>query len=208
MTRGAKLAVALAAATLFTSCFWSHKDAEVVPEGAPKVTVPAESLWDPNAAEDPVLAYQLRLATEPHNPALYNNLGNLYVQRNWMPAAIDAYKKAIDLDPDSAIAWNNLGTAYLKLGEEGQAMNAFQKSVKIDERYALGWYNIGVIHDRRGEYDAAIENYLKAAALKPGILDVETNPQAVNNPHMMVVRLRHYLEEEGGMALPLQKMPE
>jgi len=208
MTRGGSLATALAGAMLLTSCFSSHKAASVAPDDVNAVPVPAESLWDPNAAEDPVLTYQLRLATEPDNPALYNNLGNLYVQRNWMKPALEVYKKAIKLDPDSPIAWNNIGTAYLKMGDDGQAMDAFRKSVKIDDKYALGWYNMGVIYDEHGDYDSAIEYYLKAAALKPGILDVKDNPQVVNNRHLTVLRLRRYLEEEGGMALPLENMPE
>jgi len=175
------------------------------PAGVP---VDAATLWDPNALQDPIVTYRLRLATDPDNTALHNNLGNLYVLRNWMEEAIREYRKAIDLAPNSSVVWNNLGTAYMKLGKRGDAMSAFRRAVQIDPRYALAWYNIGVIHDEERDYEGAIEMYLKAASLNPAVLDSSENPQVVNNRHLTAVRLRRYLEEEGNLALPLEPMPE
>lgn len=172
------------------------------------VTVSAESLFDPEAARDPVITYRLRLATEPSNPALHNNLGNLYVLRGWMDEAVKSYKRALKLNPDLAIAWNNLGTAYLKQGDLGQAMSAFRTAVEKDPRYALAWYNMAVIHDANGEYEKMLDTYLKAISLQPSLLSAEVNPQVVNNRHLMAIRVRRYLEEEGNAALPLEAMPE
>ena len=198
---------ALAAAFLVTACAGGGASS-ALSSGPSSVLVDASTLWDPNAAQDPIVSYRLRLATEPGNPALHNNLGNLYVLRNWMDEAVREYKRAIDLDPVSPIAWNNLGTAYMKMGKRGAALGAFKRAVKNDGRYALAWYNIGVIYDAQGKYDDAIEMYLKAASFRPEILDIGENPQVVNNRHLQAVRLRRYLEEEGNLALPLESMPE
>jgi tetratricopeptide (TPR) repeat protein len=198
---------ALAALCLTIACAGGGASSTISSDPT-SVHVDASTLWDPNVAQDPIVSYRLRLATEPRNPALHNNLGNLYVLRNWMDEAVREYKQAIDLDPVSPIAWNNLGTAYMKMGKQGPALSAFQRAVKNDGRYALGWYNIGVIYDAQGKYDEAIEMYLKAASFKPEILDVKENPQAVNNRHLQAVRLRRYLEQEGNLALPLESMPE
>jgi len=176
--------------------------------GAAPVSVDAATLWDPNSAKDPVVIYRLRLDTEPNNPALHNNLGNLYVQRNWMDEAVGEYRIAIDLDPFSATAWNNLGTAFHKMGKRSAAMSAFERATKIDPRYALAWYNIGTLYDEDGDYDRSVDMYLKAASLKPDILEPEVNPQVLNNSKVMAVRLRKYLEEGGALALPLESMPE
>lgn len=176
--------------------------------GAAPVSVDASSLWDPNAAKDPVVTYRLRIGTEPNNPALHNNLGNLYVQRNWMDEAVSEYRKAIDLDPASATAWNNLGTAFHKMGRRSSAMSAFERATKIDARYALAWYNIGTLYDEGGDYDRAVEMYLKAASFKPEILDQAVNPQVINNRKILAVRLKKFLEEGGALALPLEPMPE
>jgi tetratricopeptide (TPR) repeat protein len=206
MTRRTGLAIALIAAMHSAGCT-SHSSSSVA-AGPADIAVPDASLWDPNAPKDPVVEYRLRIAMEPENPALHNNLGNLYVLRNWMPEAVQAYKRTIELDPSSPVAWNNLGTAYLKMGKTGDALSAFEKSVKLDSHYALGWYNIGVAYDEQGKYDEAIDNYLKAASLNPNILSVKENPQAVANRRLVAVRLRHFLEEQGNLALPLESMPE
>jgi Flp pilus assembly protein TadD len=175
---------------------------------AEAVAVTAESLFDPEAARDPVLTYRLRLATEPDNPALHNNLGNLYVLRNWMDEAVVSYKRALKLNPASHVAWNNLGTAYMKQGKLGPAMDAFHKAVDRNPRYALAWYNMAVIHDTQGDYERMLDMYLKAVSLQPNLLSAEVNPQVVNNRHLMAIRVKRYIEEEGNSALPLEAMPE
>jgi len=205
--RACFVAVAIPLAAASVGCARSGSTAALAPGVAP-VSVDASTLWDPNSAKDPVVLYRLRIDTEPNNPALHNNLGNLYVQRNWMEEAVSEYRKAIDLDPSSATAWNNLGTAFHKMGKRSAAMGAFERATKIDPRYALAWYNIGTIYDEDGDYDRSVEMYLKAASLKPDILEPATNPQVLNNTRVMAVRLRKYLEEGGALALPLESMPE
>lgn len=207
MIRAGLISGLILLSVLLIGCF-SRGGSPNVATSPEAVQVDAESLWDPAAAEDQVLAYRLRLATEPDNPALHNNLGNLYVLRNWMDEAEASYRRAIRLNPGSPIIWNNLGTAQMKMGEMGQAMSSFRKAIKLDPQYALGWYNIGVIHDAQQHYDQAIDHYLKAISLNPRLLDPAVNPQVVNNDHLMALRLRRYLEEEGGLALPLEKMPD
>jgi Flp pilus assembly protein TadD len=201
------IVVSLALVAGAAGCAKSGAAPALAPGTAP-VTVDASTLWDPNAAKDPVVTYRLRLNTEPDNPALHNNLGNLYVQRNWMDEAVAEYRKAIDLDPASATAWNNLGTAYNKMGKSSAAMSAFEHATKVDPRYALAWYNIGTLYDENGDYDKAVEMYLKAASFKPDLLDPAVNPQVINNRKILAVRLRRYLEEGGNLALPLESMPE
>jgi len=211
MTRSKSVALALVAgaalAFVVTGCAHTSSSPALAP-GVQPVSVPASTLWDPNAAQDPVVSYRLRLGTEPDNPALHNNLANLYVLRNWMDEAVEEYKKAIDLSPTSATAWNNLGTTYHKMGKSSAAMSAFKRATELDPHYALAWYNIGTLFDEAGEYDRAIEMYLKAASFNPGILEPEVNPQVINNQKLMAVRLKRYLEEGGNLSLPLEPMPE
>src|SRR5213594_3056363 len=53
-----------------------------------------------------------RLAQEPKNPALLNELGDILMQYGRPQQAVIQYQKAIRAQPDLAIAWNNLGVAY------------------------------------------------------------------------------------------------
>ncbi|HET9480524.1 MAG TPA: tetratricopeptide repeat protein [Candidatus Polarisedimenticolia bacterium] len=185
-----------------------HRNAPDPLADGSSVSMDVEQLWKKEAVEDPVTAYKLRLASEPDNAGLHNNLGNAYVHRNQMKEAIREFRTAARLEPDSAVPWNNLGTAYLQMGREYSAQEAFEKAIRVDARYALAHYNLGTLYDRRGDYDMAIELYLKALALRPELAEVKFNPQIVNNKNLMVVRLRHFLEESGNIALPLDRLPE
>ncbi|MBI3448717.1 MAG: tetratricopeptide repeat protein [Acidobacteria bacterium] len=206
-TRAAAVTAA-ALAAVCAGCAHGGGAAPTVSHDRAPIRVDAATLWDPNTAKDPIVAYRLRLETEPNNPALHNNLGNLYVQRNWMDEAIDEYRKAIDIDGESATAWNNLGTAYHKLGKLSASKSAFERATRIDPRYALAWYGIGTIFDEQGDYDRAVDMYLKAVSLKPDLLDPAVNPQVINNTKILAIRLRKYLEQGGSLALPLEPMPE
>lgn len=209
MTRILVSAGLLATAALASGCF-GRGAAQTVRTDEAAVAVDAATLWDPNAPKDPVVEYRLRLATEPDNAALHNNLGNLYVMRNWLEEATEEFERAIDLAPGSPVAWNNLGTAYMRMGKTSKARSSFEKAVKIDPTYALGWFNLGYLADHEGNFDEAIDMYLKAAAQDPKVLEYRENPLilSVDAKRLLTVRLRRYLEEESSLALPLEPMPE
>lgn len=178
-----------------------------VPEG-PSVSVDIKDLWKKESAKDPIQAYKVRVAADPDNPGLHNNLGNAYVLENRMDEALREFRAAARLDDRSPVPWNNIGTTYRKMGKRTQAESALRKALDRDPRYALAWYNLGTVYDDAGNYDKAIELYLKAVSLKPELAEVTYNPQVVENRHLTVVKLRHFLEESGNIALPLDRLPE
>ena len=205
-TRVATVAMAAMAAVAIAGC--SHRrEAADLPDSK-GVSVDVSTLWKKEAATDPITAYKLRLASDPDNPGLHNNLGNQFVLKNQMKDALREFREAAKLDRRSAVPWNNIGTTYRKMGKLDQAMEALNKAVHIDGRYALAYYNIGTIFDEKGDYDNAIESYLKAVSLKPELADAKYNPQVLENRNIMVVKLRHWLEESGNSALPLDRLPE
>ena len=193
-------------ALLPAACAGKHQTADLADGDA--VSVDVGTLWKKEATSDPITAYRVRIAGDPDNAALHNNLGTQYVLENLMDDAIAEFKTAARLDSRSPVPWNNLGTAYKKMGKPGQAMDAYRKAVDNDERYALAYYNMGTIHDDKGEYDEAISLYLKALALKPELASPKYNPQVVENKNLLVVQLRHFIEETGNVALPLDRLPE
>ena len=208
--RGAGVLMATAFATALAVCAGgcAHREGDDTLPVSEGVSVDVSSLWKSEAAADPVTAYKLRLAADPDNAGLHNNLGNQYVLRNQMPDALREFHIAAKLDRRSPIPWNNIGTAYKKMGELDHALGAFHKAIGIDERYALAYYNIGTVYDEKYDYDHAIEYYLKAVSLKPELADIKQNPQVVENKNIVVVKLRHWLEEAGNIALPLDRLPE
>jgi len=199
-------AVAVVIAAGMAGC--GHKRTPESLSDSPAMSVDVESLWKKEAAADPIIAYKVRLASDPDNAGLHNNLGNQLVLENHMKEALREFKAAARLDSRSPIPWNNIGTTYKKLGRMLPAKDAFQKAISIDRSYALAYYNMGTLYDEQGDYDKAIEFYLEALALKPDLAEVRFNPQIVNNRNLMVVKLRHFLEESGNIQLPLDRLPE
>jgi superkiller protein 3 len=202
-------AIGLAVAIAGVACMkQAPKDEQAELAAGKGVSVDVQDLWKKESTSDPIKAYSVRIASDPGNAGLHNNLGNAYVLENRMDEAIEEFRTAAKLDPTTPVPWNNLGTTYRKLGNRSSAEQSFKKALDIDGRYALAYYNLGTIYDDAGDYDKAIEYYLKALSLRPELADVKSNPQVVQNKNMVVVKLRHFLEESGNAALPLDRLPE
>ena len=149
---------------------------------------------------------QDRLADDPNNPALLNELGNLLVQYGRLRSAIAQYEKAAKIQPSLAIVWNNLGVAHTASGEFIEGERAYRRAIKVNPAYALAYYNLGANLDQRDRYDDAINFYQRAVELDPTLLDVRVNPQVVSNRHLAVILVKSYLDKGGSVVLPVQSM--
>src|SRR2546425_3991382 len=147
-----------------------------------------------------------RLADDPNNPALLNELGNLLVQYGRLRSAIVQYERAGKIQPRLAIVWNNLGVAYTASGKFMEGERAYSKAIKVNPAYALAYYNLGANFDQRGDYDNAINFYQRAVELDPTLLDVRVNPQVATNRHLAVILVKSYLDKGGSVVLPVQSM--
>ncbi|OLD65097.1 MAG: hypothetical protein AUI47_02925 [Acidobacteria bacterium 13_1_40CM_2_68_5] len=147
-----------------------------------------------------------RLAQEPNNPALLNELGNILIQHGRPQQAIVQYEKALRAQPDLALAWNNLGVALTATDKALEGESAYRRAIKLNPAYAMAYYNLGVNFDQRGDYDDAISYYQRAIELDPGLLDVRNNPQVVSNHHLAAILVKSYLDRGGSVVLPFQSM--
>jgi hypothetical protein len=147
-----------------------------------------------------------KLAEDPNNPALINELGNLLVQHGRLRAAAAQYQKALKIEPELALVWNNLGVAYTASGKFAEGEHAYRKAIKVNPAYALAYYNMGANFDQRDMYDAAVDFYQRAIELDPTLLDVRVNPQVASNRHLAVILVKSYLDKGGSAVLPVQSM--
>lgn len=80
----------------------------------------------------------------PENPAVWNNLGNYYEERN-VKKAFECYSKAIELDPGQSLYYHNLAVCvymfradaqdYWKISERevfDKSLALYQKAMKLD----------------------------------------------------------------------------
>jgi hypothetical protein len=147
-----------------------------------------------------------RLAADPQNPALLNEMGNYLAQHGRLRSAITQYETALKVQPDLAIVWNNLGVAQTALENFAEGERAYRRAIKLNTAYALAYYNLGANFDRRGDDEAAIDWYQRAIEIDPTLLDVRVNPQVATNRHLVAILVKSYLDKGGSVVLPVQSM--
>ena len=151
-------------------------------------------------------AYMDLIAAGRARPAQVNDFAAYVAKRGLSRVALTFQEYALRLDRTDATLWLNLGTIQQTLGRDKDAESSFEKAIDLDPNGALAHYNLGAIYDRRKKYDDAIEQYRVALVLDPSLGDPRTNPQVVNNEHLLAVRLEIYRNQGGSLGLPLKQM--
>ena len=87
------------------------------------------------------------LKSDPQNPKLLIELGNLYYDHRVYSTATAYYQRALKLNPRDVNARTDLGTAYAYSGLPEQAVAEYQKALAIDPRHFRTLFNLGVVYD-------------------------------------------------------------
>jgi tetratricopeptide (TPR) repeat protein len=127
----------------------------------------AESLGHWEQAEE---HYRQALILNPTLIEARNNLGNLYIRRHLLSAAIGEFRAALAIDPNYAMARNNLGSAYFLRGNDSLAIREFLAALSIDGVYVSPYYNLATLYARRGEARQAIAFLTRALTLDPAVV--------------------------------------
>lgn len=101
-------------------------------------------------------AYKKSLAIKPDDPAVYNQIGNIYGAEKKIPEATEALNKAADLNPTpqgKAKAFFNMGANLVNTGKPEQAADFFKKATDADPSYAEAWFQYGSILMMSGKVD-------------------------------------------------------
>ena len=99
-------------------------------------------------------SYKKGLAIKPDDPAVYNQIGNIYGMEKKMPEASEALTKAAQLDPQMAPkAYFNMGANLVNGGQPDKAAEYFKKATDADPNYAEAWYQYGSLLMMQGKVD-------------------------------------------------------
>jgi tetratricopeptide (TPR) repeat protein len=99
-------------------------------------------------------SYKKSLAIKPDDPAVYNQIGNIYGVEKKMPEATEALNKAAQLDPQMAPkAYFNMGANLVNGGQPDKAAEFFKKATDADPNYAEAWYQYGSLQMMQGKVD-------------------------------------------------------
>jgi arylsulfatase A-like enzyme/Flp pilus assembly protein TadD len=94
--------------------------------------------------EDGRRLFRRVLETDPHAPAIWNNLGILEMSAGDRRAAADAFRQAVTADPGYGAAWQRLGAALAAIDVAG-AVQAWQRAVSLDPLDYDTLFNLGMV---------------------------------------------------------------
>ncbi len=132
--------------------------------GAPEqgLTPAQRSAFDRALAE--YIAVQTYNADRPEGRM---SLGNLYVQRHDVGAAIAEYRKALEIDPTFAAAYVNLADLYRAGNMDSEAEKTLREGIARNPREAVLHHTLGLTLTRQKRGAEALQEFRLAAALAP-----------------------------------------
>lgn len=87
-------------------------------------------------------AYSSAVKLDPGNPALFVNIGSVFVSQKQYDNAITAFQRAIQLNPSYANAYYNLAHTYTLKGDTVQAATTLTNTMKLVQPESTDYYKI------------------------------------------------------------------
>ncbi len=120
-------------------------------------------------------AYHAALALQSDNIAVWNNFGDMLLNKGDVAGSIGCYGNALKLDPQHARIHNNLGCALRARKDLDGAIACFRRAIKLDPNRAEAHTNLGaVLHDKR-DLEGAITCFRTAIRLAPKLVQAHFN---------------------------------
>lgn len=127
--------------------------------------------------------YEASVKLEPNENAL-TNLGNLALDAQQLPQALDYYTRAINIQtPMSTNMWigtkastyNNRGKVYLQMAQPKEAQKDFEKAIQLDPNSAQGYNLRGLSLAHQKQCQTALADFTQAIAKDPSYLQAYGN---------------------------------
>ena len=120
------------------------------------------------AADHQAVPMLARLKSEPNNPDLLVNLGNLYDDAKQYPTAVDYYERALKARPADANVRTDMATAYWYMGQPDRALAEFDKALSTAPANANTLFNRGIVRWKaKADGKGAMADFQKVLSLNP-----------------------------------------
>ena len=131
---------------------------------------------------DQALATQEALAaSQPHNPEVLNDLGNLLALAGENERAEEAYRRALELEPDNPKTRYNLALILQEEGLRKEAILEFRQVIELAPNDAWAHYQLGRCYEEARKRPLAIEEYARAFDLDSSLASPRVNPHIIEN---------------------------
>jgi len=150
------------------------RDLLVIPPGTPRPFSPLKRQWVFPFGEATLQA-KLHSMTGPSPEELFQTALDCETRPEWLPQAVESYRKVLDRVPEWVDAHINLGVALYQMGQAAEALAEFYAAVRLDPLNGISRYNLGCVLEEQGEIDEAIDHLQRAARAMPAHADVHFN---------------------------------
>ena len=117
--------------------------------------------------------------TEDLDPATLSKDPNVLLESSKEKQRIGAYGEAIKIlnaavkiDPKFVAAYNQMGLVFFEDDKKNESAEAFKNAIAIDSKNLTARLGLGKTYSMLTRNDLAVEQYLKAADLKPNDIDI------------------------------------
>ena len=114
-----------------------------------------------------IRAYRTATSLHPDVPALYHNLGGLYMQTGQFPEAVKTFQRLIQLDDTEAEAYLNLGWLHARLRKFDDARTYLQTAIQKDKTLTPAYYGLAEVHVQQRQFAEAIAVYRQLIEANP-----------------------------------------
>ncbi len=102
---------------------------------------------------------------------LFNNLANVYMNKEQVEYAFYYQKLSVALTPMLAEARTNLGNIYLRKNMTDLAIEQYRTALEINPSDSKTYHNLGNAYRKKGIFDAAVKQYMTAMNLDPNYIE-------------------------------------
>lgn len=109
-----------------------------------------------------------KLKSDPANPGLLENIGNIYYDTQQYPTAIDYYQRALKVQPANAGVRTDMATAYWYTGNADSAITEFRKALSYEPTKPNTLFNLGIVEwQGKMDIDQAVATWQKLLDTNP-----------------------------------------
>lgn len=119
------------------------------------------------ALEAAIQSYHMLVDLQPSNANAWNELGCLYLYRNQLPQAEDAFRQALSVDSRLACAHGNLGLLFSRQNRISEAIAASEQALSLDSS-SMAALNLAQLYGLRGDAAQAVKIAQHALRHSPG----------------------------------------
>jgi len=120
-----------------------------------------------------------KLKSDPKNPQLLANVGNLYYDAHQFSIAVDYYQQSLKAKPDTNVRVD-MGTAMWYMGEPDKAIEQFKTVLKTEPNKPIALMNLGVVEwQGKMNVNEAVAAWEKLLATNPNFEGKERVQQLI-----------------------------